>query len=154
MVEVSMAQMDTFYQNYQTTLKQDESSRAGVKFNEIDASLGGLLMHSPSAIFTCLYRPFIWESRKFIMLLSSLESMLMLFSTLFLLFKMRFFGFFSALLSNQYLIFSLVLTILFALIIGFTTYNFGTIVRYKIMLLPFYYFMLVQLYSIYKQKTK
>jgi hypothetical protein len=36
---------------------------------------------------------------------------------------------------------------LFALIIGFTTFNFGTLIRYKIMLLPFYYFMLVAIFN-------
>ena len=67
---------------------------------------------------------------------------------------MRFFGFFKTVFNNKFVLFSFVLSMLFALIIGFTTYNFGTMVRYKIMLLPFYYFMLVQIYSVYKQQIK
>ncbi|MBK8495618.1 MAG: hypothetical protein IPL50_11740 [Chitinophagaceae bacterium] len=62
---------------------------------------------------------------------------------------MRFFGFFRQIFGNNYLLLSFVFSMLFALIIGFTTYNFGTMIRYKIMLLPFYYFMLVQLYTRY-----
>lgn len=152
LAEESKVQIQTFQHNYQATNREDESSRAGVEVKEIDASLSGLLLHSPVAIFTCLFRPFIWESRKIIILFTSLESMLLLLTTLYLLFKLKFFGFFKAIFGDRYLLFCFVMSMLFALIIGFTTYNFGTMVRYKIMLLPFYYFMLVQLYAIYKNK--
>lgn len=154
LAEESKVQVDSFQKNYEATQQEDQSSKAGVKSEEIDASVTGMILHSPVAIFTCLFRPFIWESRKIVIFFTSLESMLLLFSTLFLVYKMRFFGFFRAIFSNQYVLFSFVLSIIFAMIIGFTTYNFGTMVRYKIMLLPFYYFMLVQLYSIYKHQTK
>ena len=148
----SKVQVDTYQKNYQTTQEEDQSSKAGVESEEVDASIMGMILHSPIAVFTCLYRPFLWESRKIIILFTSLESMLLLFSTLYLVFKMKFFGFFKGIFSDRYILFSFVLSILFAMIIGFTTYNFGTMVRYKIMLLPFYYFMLVQLYSIYQSK--
>ena len=154
LADESKAQIQTFKHNYEVTQLVDETSKAAVKVQEFDASPSGLLLHSPVAIFTTLFRPFIWESRKIIILFTSLESMLLLLTTLYLLFKLRFFGFFKAIFSNSYLLFCFVLSLLFALIIGFTTYNFGTMVRYKIMLLPFYYFMLVQLYSIYKHQTK
>jgi len=152
LAEESRVQIQAFQHNYEATQNQDETSRAAVKVQEIDVSPSGLILHSPVAIFTTLYRPFIWESGKIIILFASLESMLLLLTTLYLLFKLRFFGFFKAVLTDRYVLFSLVLSILFALIIGFTTYNFGTMVRYKIMLMPFYYFMLVQLYTIYKLK--
>lgn len=152
LAEESKVQVDTYQKNYQS--QEDERSKAGVKTEEVDASITGMILHSPIAIFTCLFRPFIWESRKIVILFTALESLLLLFCTLFLVFKLRFFGFFKAIFSNQYILFSFVLSIIFAMIIGFTTYNFGTMVRYKIMLLPFYYFMLVQIYSIYKQQKE
>ena len=150
--EESKAQVDTYQRNYEALQNEDETSRAGLKSNEIDASLGGMLLHSPVAIFTCLFRPFPWESGKIMILFTSLESMLLLFSTLFLLFKLRILGFFRIIFSNPYLLFSLVISLLFALVIGFTTYNFGTMARYKIILMPFYYFMLVSLYIHVKAK--
>jgi hypothetical protein len=36
----------------------------------------------------------------------------------------------------------LVFSIIFAFSVGFTSYNFGTLVRYKIPLMPFYYIAL------------
>ncbi len=152
LAEESKVQIDTFQRNYQALQQEEENSRAGLGTKEIDASVTGMLIQSPIAIFTCLFRPFIWESRKIIILFTSLESMLLLCTTLYLLFKLRFFGFFKAIFNDRYVLFCFVMSMLFALIIGFTTYNFGTMVRYKIMLLPFYYFMLVQVYTIYKFK--
>lgn len=151
LAEESKAQVDTFQKNYEAT---SDEGKGTMSVKEIDASVGGMLLHSPVAIFTCLFRPFIWESRKIVILFTSLESMLLLFSTLYLVYKMRFLGFFKAVFSNQYILFCFVLSLLFALIIGFTTYNFGTMVRYKIMLMPFYYCMLVQIYSKYQQIKK
>ena len=154
LVQESKEQVDTYQRNYEASNQEDESSKAGVDAKEIDATLLSLLLHSPQAIFACLYRPFIWESRKVIILFTSLESMLLLFCTIFLLIKTRIFGFFKIVFNHEYVLFSLVISLLFALVIGFTTYNFGSIVRYKIMLLPFYYFMMVSIYTQLPPKMK
>jgi hypothetical protein len=66
--------------------------------------------------------------------------------------KLKFFGFFRELFSNPFVLVSFIISIFFALVIGFTTYNFGTMARYKIILLPFYFFTLVSLYSAYLDK--
>jgi len=152
LAEESKAQVDTFRNNYDALQKEEENSRAGLKSEEIDASLSGMILHSPVAIFTCMFRPFPWESRKIMILLTSLESMLLLFSTLFLIYKLGLFRFFNAIFADPYILFSFLISMLFALIIGFTTFNFGTMVRYKIILMPFYYFMLVRLYGLVPQK--
>lgn len=146
-VEESYTQIQTFSQNYQNLQAEDESSKAAVELGNMDASLGGIIIKSPEKIFTALYRPFLWESKKIIILLTSLESTLLLLTTLILLFKANFFGFFRICFSNGLILFSLTVCILFALIIGFTTFNFGTMIRYKIILLPFYYFMLVAVFT-------
>jgi hypothetical protein len=148
LVEESKAQVDTFKTNYEALQKEEENSRAGLTSSELDASLSGMLLHSPVAIFTCMFRPFPWESRKVMILLTSLESMLLLFSTLYLIYKLGFFRFFSAIFTDPYILFAFVISMLFAVIIGFTTFNFGTMVRYKIILMPFYYFLLVRLYGL------
>jgi hypothetical protein len=151
-VEESYNQVQTFQKIYQETQNEDETSKAGFELGKFDASLSGMLLKSPGVIFSCLFRPFLWESKKIIILFTSLESTILLLSTIFLLFKTRFTGFFRVIFTNQLVLFSFVLSILFALIIGFTTFNFGTMIRYKIILLPFYYFMLVYIYTNYKSK--
>jgi len=147
MVEDSYMQVQSYQQNYQNIQNADESSKAGFELDNFDPSLSSMILKSPGAIFSCLYRPFLWESRKVIILFTALESTLLLLSTLYLLIKTRFVGFFKIIFLNPLILFSFVASILFALIIGFTTFNFGTMIRYKIILLPFYYFMLVSIYS-------
>lgn len=146
-VEESYMQIQSFSQNYQALQLEDERSKAGVQFENIDASLTGILAKSPEAIFTCLYRPFLWESRKLIIFFTSLESTMLLLVTIYLLVKSRVAGFFRICFSNGLIFFSFTACIFFALIIGFTTFNFGTMIRYKIILLPFYYFMLVAVFT-------
>ncbi len=147
LAEESKVQVDAYQRNYEAVQADDEESKGIVEAAKIDASIGGLLLYSPTAVFKCLFRPFIWESRKIFILFSALEASLLLFCTLFLLYKFKILGFFREVFANPYLLFSFMITILFALIIGFTTYNFGTMARYKIILLPFFSFLLVSLYT-------
>lgn len=154
LADESKVQVDAYQRNYDAVQNEDERSRGSVKSDEIDASVSGLILHSPIAIFTCLFRPFIWESRKIFILFSSFESLLLLLCTVYVIIKLRFLGFFREVFNNPYILTSFFIAVLFALIIGFTTYNFGTMARYKIVLLPFYFFMLVYLYTIYSEKPK
>lgn len=149
----SSQQLESFQKNYNAVNQDDDRSRGMVEIEEIDASLEGIILQSPLAIFTCLFRPFIWESSKLIILFNSLESTFLLICTLVVLFKTRFFGFFRAVFNNEYVLFCFIVSMLFALIIGLTTFNFGSIARYKIILLPFYYFILVHLYTITMYKN-
>lgn len=151
LVEESYSQIQTFSKNYQSLQAEDETSKAAVQLENLDPSLGSIIAKSPAAIFTTLYRPFLWESRKLIILLTSIESTVLLLLTLYLLVKTKFFGFFRICFSNGLIFFSFTVSILFALIIGFTTFNFGTMIRYKIILLPFYYFMLVAIFTAVQQ---
>jgi len=153
LAEESVIQIESFQRNYQISQQTDESSKAGFEIGSVTPTFGGMLLRSPGIIFSCLFRPFLWESRKLIILFSALESTLLLLATLFLLFKTRIFGFFKLVFTEPYIFFCFIITLLFAAIIGFTTFNFGTMVRYKIMLMPFLYFMLVHIYTKIVKKT-
>jgi hypothetical protein len=143
----SVDQIKGYQSVYSNINESDESSKAGFASADVAPTIGGLISHMPFAIFTCLYRPFLWESRKVTILMTSLESMILLYYTLYLMRKTKFFGFFRMIFNSPALLFCFILSMLFSLIIGFTTFNFGTMIRYKIILLPFFYFMLVNMYS-------
>ena len=147
LAQESKAQVDSYQRNYEATQEETQSSKGGLSGDEVEASISGIILRSPFAIFTCLFRPFLWESRKIFIFLSALESTFLLLITLYLVFKRNFFGFFAELFNDPYIFASFVISVLFALIIGFTTYNFGTMARYRIIFLPFYFFMLVRIYS-------
>lgn len=147
LVDESLSQVKTFQSQYQMIQSMDETSKAGFDLGNVNESVSGLLLKSPVVIFTCLFRPFLWESHKLIIFLTSLESTFLLLVTIYLLVRSRFYKFFSIVFSNSFYLFSFLVTLLFALIIGFTTFNFGSIVRYKIILMPFFYFLLVSIYT-------
>ena len=114
----------------------------------IDPTLSGVLEKVPLAISTVLYRPFLWESKKFIMLLSAIENILLLLLTLYIILKtrIRIFRIINSSLIVQFCIF---FTLSLAIIIGLTTFNFGTLLRYKSPLLPFFasFLILINHYS-------
>lgn len=145
--EEYILQFDNLHKSYEQLQNAEENSEGGLNSINTNISLQGLIVQSPWAIFTCLYRPFIWESRKIIILFTSLESMFLFFSTLFVFIRTGILKSLKYLITDKYILFSFILVTLFAMLIGLTTFNFGTMVRYKIILLPYYYFILVRLYS-------
>ncbi|MEO7048570.1 MAG: hypothetical protein ABI091_24940 [Ferruginibacter sp.] len=150
----SISQIKEFQQSYQAVQENVEDSKAGFDLGDFDPSLSSLILKSPYVVFSCMFRPFLWESRKIIILFTSLETTLALVLTIFVMFKVKIFNFFRVIFTTPYLLFCFSISILFALIIGFTTFNFGTMIRYKIIFLPFYYFMLVNIYSNFRPAEK
>jgi hypothetical protein len=118
-----------------------EQEDVGSKFSlgvEYDGSVSSLIRIAPAAIIATLYRPFLWESKKVSTLLSSIESMVIMFFTLSVFFKARPKGFIRPILKDPTIMYCILFALLFALFVGATTANFGTLVRYKIPCIPFY----------------
>jgi hypothetical protein len=146
-VDESKSQIEIFKGAYANANQEDERSAGSFTTADFDFTVSGLVLRSPSAVFTTLFRPFLWETRKPIMLYSALESFLTLLATIYVLFKCRVLGFFRHIFSMPFLFFSFVFVIFLAVIVGFTTFNFGTLVRYRLPVLPFYYFLLLSIYQ-------
>jgi hypothetical protein len=111
---------------------------SGYTLGELDGTFGSIIRLAPSSIFVSLFRPFIWEVNSPLMLFGALESLAMLIITFY---SMKV-GLLSQNLKNPFLLSSLIFAILFALSVGFT-FNFGTLMRYRIPLISFYLFPLL-----------
>lgn len=111
----------------------------GYDLGELDGSWGSMIRLMPQAIVVSLFRPFLWEVKNPMMLLSALEGVVVF------LWSIRMFrnGKWRQIWKDPFLIFCLTFSLLFAFAVGVSTYNFGTLMRYKIPLLPFYFIMLV-----------
>lgn len=114
---------------------------SGYSLGELDGSMGSMIRLAPQAINVSLFRPYLWEVNNPLMLLSGLESSFLLVLTLFIVFKenvrvLRAIG-------QPDILFAFVFSIIFAFAVGVSTYNFGTLVRYKIPLLPFFALALI-----------
>jgi hypothetical protein len=124
---------------YQKAYAEQEDASSNFSLGvEFDGTVPSLIRIAPAAIIATLYRPFFWESKKLSTLLSSAESLAIMLFTLFVLYKSGPFNFLRAILKDPVIMYCLLFALLFALFIGATTANFGTLVRYKIPCIPFY----------------
>jgi hypothetical protein len=125
---------------------------SGYSLGELDGTFSGMLKLSPQAINVSLFRPYLWEVKNPLMLLSALESLFILIFTVYLLFSSgRYLG--KGFL-NPDVLFCFVFSVTFAFAVGISTYNFGTLSRYKIPLLPFFVLCLILLNSYVKRERK
>lgn len=108
---------------------------------ELDGTFGSLLRLAPQAITVSLFRPFLWEVNNSLMFVSALESLMVFFFTVLAVIKSRRMFFRSVV--DPDILFCMVFSIIFAFAVGVSTYNFGTLSRYKIPLLPFYFLGLI-----------
>ncbi len=126
--------------NYQVNY-ENQSSFVESNFSlgvDFDGSPGSLAKIAPAAIVATLFRPFIWESKKLSTLLSSLESLVLMIFTLYVFKKVGIVKFIRTIIKNPIVMYCFFYSLLFALFVGATTLNFGTLVRYKIPGIPFY----------------
>ncbi|MBK8499400.1 MAG: hypothetical protein IPL52_11445 [Flavobacteriales bacterium] len=105
---------------------------------EIDGTMGNLLSKFPIATNAALFRPYLWEARSVVMLLSALENFWLLAFTVLLLLRTQVRYFFSALLGNPIVLMCFMFSLLFGFFIGLSTPNFGALVRFKIPLVPLF----------------
>lgn len=119
-----------------------------------DASAGGVALKAPVAIFAGIFRPGLWDVRNPVMAISSLENTYLLILTLFLLFKLKFLGFFKYIVANPLILFSVCFSLFFAFSVGLTCANFGSLVRLRIPELPFFVASLFVIKYHYEQAEK
>ncbi len=126
--------------NYQANYEA-QASFATSNFSlgvEFDGTAQSLVKMAPAAVVATLFRPYIWESKKASTLLSSLESLAMMSLTIFVLIKVGIKKTLFTIISKPIVLYCLMFSLIFALFVGATTLNFGSLVRYKIPALPFY----------------
>jgi hypothetical protein len=125
-----------------------EGYEAGSSYNlgVSTGSIGSIMKASPMAIVTTLYRPFLWEVRNPVMLISALESSLILIATLYVFFKVRPIRFIRIAFTKAIILFCLIFSLMFSFGIALSSNNFGTLVRYKIPAIPLYLIALLLIY--------
>lgn len=113
-----------------------------------------MLLKFPQAVNVSLFRPYPWEARKVIMAFSALESLLFLILTLRVIGSVGLKRVWKAIGLDPNIQFSLIFAIIFAFAVGITTYNFGSLSRYKIPCLPFYTLAFVLIHYRYNPPQK
>ncbi len=109
---------------------------------DLDGSYQSLIRLFPSAINVTFFRPYPWEVNNVLMLLSSFESTILLFFFLYILLRSKIINLFR-IKWPPIIIFAFVFAITFAFAVGVSTFNFGTLSRYKIPCMPLFLMVLI-----------
>ncbi len=119
-------------------LKKVNFGASSFDLGDYDPTISGMLSKAPQAINAALFRPYLWEVKNVIMLISALENTVILFLVIQLIIKMKFLKTMVFIAENPLQLFCVFFVLLFSFSVGVTTSNFGSLVRYKIPAMPFF----------------
>lgn len=124
------------------------SGDEGSSYNlgDFSPTIGGMLSKFPLAVNVTLFRPYLWEAKKVIVLLSAVEAILFLFLTLKILVTVQIPAIWQSIGRDPTIQFCIIFSLVFAFAVGISSYNFGALSRYKIPCLPFYAMALILIY--------
>lgn len=119
-------------------LKADYYAGNSFDIGEFEPTIPSMLAKAPAAINVALFRPYLWEAKNIVMVLSGIEGLFILIFTLLILFRVKIIGLFFYLNRSHLLVFCLIFSLFFSFSVGISTSNFGSLVRYRIPALPFF----------------
>jgi hypothetical protein len=121
---------------------------------KFDASISGVIKKAPTAIIAGLFRPFLWEASNIVIILSGIENAIILLLTLYLLFRIGLKSIYKVIIKEPLILFSLIFSIIFAFSVGLATANFGALVRYRILAVPFFLIALANTFYILQDNKR
>lgn len=142
----------TIVNNY-TYLAKDAGAGSAYDIGKIEPSFSGVISKFPVSVNLVFFRPYVWEVKNPAMLLTAIESGFVFIFTLFIVFSVGIRKFFSRLISNRTILFLITFSIIFAFFIGISSGNYGTLQRYKIPIIPYYFVALIMIRYGNPQKT-
>lgn len=98
----------------------------------------GLLKVFPAAVNVTYFRPYIWEVKNAGMLAQAMESLVFLIFSIWILLKVGPFKVYRHISGDSFLLMCVVFAVFFGFAVGFSSYNFGALSRYKIPAVPFF----------------
>lgn len=110
---------------------------SGYSLGELDGTFASMVKLAPQAVNVALFRPYIWEVNNPLMLLSALEALFLLGLTIRIFYRNKLIHIGQS-IRSPIILFCLGFAIIFAFGVGISTYNFGTLSRYRIVMVPFF----------------
>lgn len=130
--------LGVLYNNYLDFISFSEPGDV-MLFSSLQESWSSVILLSPWAFFSGIFRPFIWESTNLLQAVASLENLLLLLLTLSALPSLRYLAKHPhRMLIATCIIYCFVLSTFLTL----STPNFGTLIRYRVGFLPFFVFLI------------
>lgn len=141
-----------YYQNFsslETLLDQIDYTQSaqiinseggsGYDLGEIKMTTLGILNYVLLSINVTLFRPYLWEINKIVNIPITFESLFMFFFLIQTIIKVGLVKTFKIIFSKSDVMFCVIFTLILSIMIGAISFNFGTLARYRIPMLPFYF---------------
>ena len=128
--------------------KRDQS---GYSLGEVEYTPLGVLEKAPAALNVTFFRPYLWQARNVPTLLGAIEGLILLVYFLYLLFTLRI-SFFRIIFKNNEILFLMLFAIIFGVVVGISSYNYGALSRYKIPAVMFFILALILIQNMSERK--
>ena len=145
---LSTAQVSAEWLYYVSQVQQG----SGYTLGDSDFSPSGMVRKFIPGVWVSIFRPYIWEVRNPVMLLTALESMAMFLICIYVLLRVGPVGFLRAAAKDPLITFFLLFSLVFSFAIGVSTFNFGSLARYRIPMMPLFVYSFC--YILFKQAEK
>jgi hypothetical protein len=144
--------IDTVAESVEQQQMASLTSQGGSDFRDDDAErqsgTAGLLADAPFTVMTALFRPFFFESRSVMMLVNSLEMSVVLYLVFMALLRTSRAELLFWVWRSPDIMASVVFVLLFSLAVGLATTNLGTLSRYRLPMMPFYFYVVFSAYAL------
>lgn len=149
----SIDNLDRTVKDFQGWHQVASEDGSGYTLNTDNSSMFGMLKSLPEAVNVTYFRPYLWEAHGIVVLFSAVESLFVF--TFFLyafIIKAKIIGAFRLILSEPLIMLCLVFAIIYGFMVGFTSFNFGALSRYKVPGMPFFVTMIYLIYALSSRK--
>jgi hypothetical protein len=119
----------------------ETNDQSGYSLGEMELTPLGILMKAPAALNVTFFRPYLWETRNIPTLLGAIEGFISLCYFIYLLITLKL-KLFKYIFKNKEALFMMIFALVFGVMVGVSSYNFGALSRYKI---PAQFFFLLAL---------
>lgn len=120
----------------------ENRDQSGYSLGHVEFTPLGMLKKAPAALNVTLFRPYLWEARNIPTLLGAIEGLFVFGFFIYLLGKTRL-KFFKILFTNKEVLFMMLFAVVFGVVVGISSYNFGALSRYKIPSVMFFVLSLI-----------
>ncbi|MBX2958860.1 MAG: hypothetical protein KF732_02785 [Flavobacteriales bacterium] len=139
------------FQGWHTYLAETQD-QSGYTLGDMDFTPLGMLSIAPAALNVTFFRPYLWEVRNLPTLLGAFEGLVLFIFFLYLVIKLRL-RLFILLFKSKEAFFMMLFAIIFGVVVGISSYNFGALSRYKIPAEMFFITSLIIVYYKSKEQT-
>lgn len=150
-----LEQFSNYINDSQTLYEMMGSDKALMtNISYVNPTWSSILSNIPAALLNALFRPFIWEATNINILIAAIENLFFMLFCIYVLVRVGPVRILKKLFSSQLLAICLLFTLLFSIFIGLTCFNFGTIVRYRLPSVPFFFLTLLLLKNHWVEPNK